>query len=153
MEDWQGMSVFVTAAAAAFVTVAKCLRDLYRKDTAQQDQLDSLKAGLLKRGCLGAKPYIQTKDGKRTINDPAVYELFAPKRDALRKIRRELKKFLRRDPFDIELAFEIEKNHQDWLVTTVCPALGKHSYECLALACVIAEENGSGDNRPESWRP
>ena len=159
--DWTGIVAVIGAVAAGIATVvasvSKFLTDRDTKrlasvDRRQQDDIDMLWEGLVRRGFVGARRigFLTETDGRRAVAEK-VRELFLEKRDDLKAIRKKLKNFLGRDPLDLELAFEIEKQHQVWLTKAICPALGVEQYECVALATVIACENGSKDHRPGSW--
>ena len=158
--DWRGIAEIITALVTAITVLLPMLakflielKKLRETDRRQQSDIDALWKGMINRGFLGARRagFLVEDAGKLRVVEK-VRVLFSEKRAELKQARLFLISFLGREPFDIELAFEIEKRHQGWLIANICPAIGRENYECVALAVAIARENGSRDHQPGSWK-
>lgn len=164
--DWNGMAALAQAVFGGLIgllgaigVLIPILLSLRKKDETQQVEIDQLKRGQYMRGFVGAERegmITYNAVGRRVIApewreklDP----LFEEKKAGLKKLRKNLRFRLGREPSEFELADEIERTHQDWLIESVCRALNKSDYECIAVAYAVACENGSKDHRPGSWTP
>ena len=163
--DWTGMTGFIVAVTTAVALVLNFLKGVLDKrklesvDDAQQVEIDDIKESNMIRGLAGAElAMIVEKNalGRIVISEKwrdRLVPLFAEKKNDLKAIRAFLKVKLRREPFFLEVAFEIEKRHKHWLAENVCKEIGRTGYECVAAAYAIACENGSKDHQPDSWKP
>ncbi len=164
--DWKGLAAVIVAIPALLGAVAEFFarmrqgRELRAKDDQQQHEIDDLKRfkhDSIMRGFAGAKRlgFVTMHDsGKMMISGPqreAILEAFASRKGELQAIYKRLKRLYGRKPDEVEMALEIERTHNAWLRDFVCPVIQRESYECVALACVIAAENGSSDHKPGSW--
>jgi hypothetical protein len=140
--DYTGIAALLTALAVFLPVIYKLWTDLR---TVKEDQA-TLWHGIIARGYVEAhlqgllintgnpaRPWAVAEKARR------VFDTIKP---TLAATRHRLKQELGREPTDDTLAWIFERDLQNWFTDTACPALGVHQHGCLAIACVIARENG-----------
>ena len=144
--DWAGVAAFLTALGTFFTVAIPVVVKAFREIKALRKSNDVMWASLVKRGFLEAasKQHIKKVAGVWQVTDEA-RKAFAPIVEALRDMRQRLVHGLGKEPDDDELGAAIEMEYQDWLVENICPALKVNQHGCLAIACVLAREDGPAD--------
>lgn len=141
--DFAGLAAVITALSVLITAVAKVWLDL----RAVRSQQKTMWRGIVARGYVEAEKIgvlVRTGDPARpwTVSEQGrlVYETIKP---TLKATRAKLREKLGREPADDTLAWAFEREFQQWFLEHACRELGVDQHGCLAVACVIAKENGS----------
>lgn len=140
--DFAGLALVITAIGGLLGILTKFWLDLNQT----KRDYDHVWKGIVSRGFLEAQKmrYLipdVCNETELTVSGKArqVYSEIAP---ALKSVRRRLAKSYGRSPSDEELGFAIEREFQNWMLGHACPLLGVNQHGCIAIACVLARENG-----------
>ena len=141
--DVASITALVVAITGLIGAVAKLWMDMRQT---KQDY-NTIWKGIVERGFLEAeelrviiridgesKTYMVAENARQIYNDIA---------EDLKRIRKKLKDSMGKEPSNEVLAWAIERDFQAWMIANACPKLGVNQHGCLAIACILARENGT----------
>ncbi len=145
--DLLALAAVLTALAGLVTAIGKIWLELRKTQghfKKTQEDFDSVWEGIILRGFKEAevKGHLQP-DGEEcwTVSADArkVYGEIAPD---LKAIRKNLQLTHGGLLSESTLAWAIEQRFQKWMLEHACPTLGVNQHGCLAIAAIIARENG-----------